>query len=144
MMNDVNKVLVDFELKDTMGKVHNLLSYAGMKVYIKFWASWCSICLAGLEEVDSLASKDNDFIVLSIVAPGFKGEMSLEGFKEWFNTLSRNNLTVLLDEEGRFTNKLEVRGYPTSAFIGSDGFLVNIVQGQKSNEEIQRIFKTIN
>ena len=141
-MNEGTKT-VDFELKDTNGKVHKLWAYEGKKVYIKFWASWCSICLAGLEEMNNLASKANDFVVLSIVTPGIRGEMSSEKFINWFKSLSKNNLIVLLDEEGDFTNKLEVRGYPTSVFIGSDGVLVKIELGQKSNEEIQKKFKEI-
>lgn len=48
----------------------------GKKVYIKFWASWCSVCMATLADTDMLAgSDDKDFVVLSVVAPGFGGEM---------------------------------------------------------------------
>ena len=140
---NVGKKAPDFELKDTSGKIHKLSDYAGKKVYIKFWASWCSICLAGLEEVDSLASKDNGFIVISVVSPGFRGEMKSEEFVKWFKSLSKNNLIVLLDDKGSISNEFGVRGYPTSAFIGSDGILVKTEPGQKSNEEIQKIIENI-
>jgi len=143
IMMNVGKKAPDFELKDTSGKVHKLSDYGGKKVYIKFWASWCSICLAGLDEVDTLASKENDFIVLSVVAPSFRGEMKSEEFIKWFKGLGKDNLTVLLDEKGSISNEFEVRGYPTSAFIGSDGVAQKIQPGQKSNEEIQKIFETI-
>ena len=83
-------------------------------MYIKFWASWCSICLAGLDEVNTLASENNDFEVITIVSPGFRGEKNSEDFKKWFSGLEYKNLTVLLDEEGTIANKYEVRGYPTS------------------------------
>ncbi len=30
----------------TDGKTYHLSDYKGKKVYLNFWASWCSICLA--------------------------------------------------------------------------------------------------
>lgn len=74
----------DFELMDTKGNIVKLSDLKGEKVYVKFWASWCSICLAGLEEVDTLAAQDNGFKVISIVSPGSNGEQSKEDFIKWF------------------------------------------------------------
>ena len=37
----------NFSLRDTSGKQHTLADYKGKKVYIKYWASWCSVCLGG-------------------------------------------------------------------------------------------------
>ena len=52
-------------------------------MYIKFWASWCSVCMATLADTDMLAgSDDKDFVVLSVVAPGFGGEMKKRGFRK--------------------------------------------------------------
>ncbi|MGV8984418.1 redoxin family protein [Clostridium sp.] len=141
-MNEGTKA-VDFELVDLQGKSHKLSDYVGKKVYIKYWASWCSICLAGLEEVNTLASKDKDFEVITIVSPGFRGEMKLEEFKKWFSGLEYKNLTVLLDEKGIVASKYEVRGYPTSVFIGSDGVLVKTLLGHNSNEVIVDEFENI-
>ena len=50
----------DFSLKDTKGNSFTLSSQQGKKVYIKFWASWCPICLSGLEELNELAKNNND------------------------------------------------------------------------------------
>ena len=36
-------------------------------IYIKFWASWCPTCLAGLEELDRLAGETNNFEVVTVV-----------------------------------------------------------------------------
>ena len=132
-----------FELKDIKGNVHKLSDYTGKKVYIKFWASWCSICLAGLDEVDTLAGENNDFQVLTVVSPGFRGEQSKEDFIKWFDSLGKKNLTVLIDTDGTLATKLGVRGYPTSVFIGSDGVLVKTTPGQKSNMDIKLTYKTI-
>jgi thiol-disulfide isomerase/thioredoxin len=133
----------DFQLMDIKGNIHKLSDYTGKKVYIKFWASWCSICLAGLDEIDTLAGENNDFVVLSVVAPGFRGEQNKDDFIKWFDSLGKKNLNVLIDTDGALSNKLGVRAYPTSVFIGSDGVLIKTLPGQKSNEEIKLAYKSI-
>ncbi len=137
------ELATDFELVDTSGSVVKLSDLKGQKVYIKFWASWCSICLAGLEDVDTLAAEDNGFKVFSIVSPGFKGEQSTERFKEWFKGVEVKNLTVLLDENGTIASAYGLRAYPTSAYIGSDGVLVKTVVGHQDNETIKKTFEFI-
>lgn len=107
----------DFQLTDIKGNLHKLSDYKGKKVYIKFWASWCSICLAGLDEIDTLAGGDNDFVVLTVVAPDFRGEQNKEDFIKWYDSLGKKNLTVLIDKDGALSIKLGVRAYPTSVFI---------------------------
>ncbi|MGH4137391.1 redoxin domain-containing protein [Clostridium sp.] len=141
-MNEGTKA-TDFELKDLQGKNHKLSDYVGKKVYIKYWASWCSICLVGLEEANTLASQNKDFEVITIVSPSFRGEMDSQEFKKWFSGLEYKNLTVLLDEKGIVASTYGVRGYPTSVFIGSDGILVKTLLGHNSNEVIVDEFKNI-
>ena len=133
-----------FELMDLEGSQYNLADYAGQKVYVKFWASWCSICLAGMEELNTLAAEENDFEVLTIVSPGSNAEKSTESFTKWFEGFpNAENITVLLDEGGTFFEEYGVIGYPTSVYIGSDGTLVKSLTGHVSNEEIKEIFNTI-
>ena len=133
----------DLELKDLQGKSNKLFDYAGKKVYIKFWASWCPICLACLNELNTLAAENKDFEILTIVSPDFRGEKNSDDFKKWYSGLEYKNLTVLLDEEGTISNKYEVRGYPTSVYIGSDGILIKALPGHNSNEAILGEFKNI-
>ena len=142
IMND-GDLAPNFTLMDTEGNTHSLEEYKGQKVYLKFWASWCPICLAGLEELDQLAGEAEDFAVLTIVSPDYNGEKSKEDFVQWFNSLDTKNITVLLDVDGEITREYGVRGYPTSSFVGSDGVLVLSVPGHKSNEEISEIFHDI-
>lgn len=133
-----------FELLDLEGNKQNLADYAGQKVYIKFWASWCSICLSGMEELNTLAGEETDFEVLTIVSPGSNAEKSSESFTKWFKGFpNAENITVLLDEGGTFFDEYGVLGYPTSVYISSDGTLVKSQTGHFSNEEIKKSFETI-
>ncbi|MDF2941314.1 MAG: thioredoxin [Herbinix sp.] len=134
----------DFDLIDLSGKEHLLSDYAGKKVYIKFWASWCPICLAGLEELNTLAGEDEDFVILTVVSPGYKNEMKAEAFIKWFQGVENvSNINVLLDEEGTLAQEIGLRGYPTSAFIGTDGVLVKTQPGHVSNDVITTEFESI-
>ncbi|WP_088008953.1 TlpA family protein disulfide reductase [Indiicoccus explosivorum] len=133
-----------FELADLDGDVHSLADYEGEKVYIKYWASWCTICLSGMDELNRLAGQDTDFKVLTIVSPGAKGEKGTEAFKKWYSGLENTeNIEVLLDEGGEIAEAYGIIGFPTSAFIGSDGVLVKTAAGHKSNDLIKEEFDAI-
>ncbi|ANU11851.1 TlpA family protein disulfide reductase [Planococcus antarcticus] len=142
-LNDGNPA-PSFELMDLKGNQQNLADYEGKKVYVKFWASWCSICLSGMEELNTLAGEENDFEVLTIVSPGSNAEKNTESFAKWFEGFpNAENIIVLLDEGGTFFDEYGVIGYPTSVYIGSDGTLVKSQTGHFSNEEIKASFETI-
>jgi len=70
------KKVKEFSLQGLDGKTYRLSDYKGKKVYLKFWASWCSICLSTLEDTNELAKEEagKDYVVLSVVAPTFNGE----------------------------------------------------------------------
>ncbi|EGA90604.1 lipoprotein [Planococcus donghaensis MPA1U2] len=141
---NATKLAPSFELVDLEGNQQNLADYAGQKVYVKFWASWCSICLSGMEELNTLAGEENDFAVLTIVSPGSNAEKSSESFAKWFEGFpNAENIMVLLDEGGTFFDEYGVIGYPTSVYIGSDGTLVKSQTGHFSNEEIKNSFDSI-
>lgn len=136
-----------FELTDLDGNEVTLANLSGEKVYIKYWASWCSICLAGMDELNTLSTSETDFRVLSIVSPNYNGEKSTEDFTKWFKSLQADqtaqDITVLLDEDGTWAREFGIRGYPTSLYIGSDGVLVKSVPGHNTNEAIIESFNTI-
>ena len=132
-----------FELMDLDGNTHKLEDYMGEKVYVKFWASWCSICLAGMDELDTLSGEMNDFKTITIVSPDANGEMSEERFKEWFKGLDTKNIKVLLDVDGKISKAYGVRAFPTSVYIGSDGIMVKRQPGHAGNDSIKDVFEEI-
>jgi peroxiredoxin len=142
IMND-GKEAPDFMLMDTNGNTYNLSDYKGEKVYVKYWASWCSICLAGLDEIDQLSAMDKDFTVLTIVTPDHKGEKSTDEFIEWFNSLGYENIVVLLDQDGEYKKQFGVVGVPTSVFIGTDQVVAKLLPGHKSNEDVKELINGI-
>ncbi len=134
----------DFEMMDLNGNTVKLSDFKGEKVYLKYWASWCPICLGGLEDINTLSAEDNGFKVLTIVAPGQKGEKNTADFKTWFSGVENTaDITVLFDTDGTYGTQTGVRGYPTSEYIGSDGVMVQLVPGHADNDTIRATFESI-
>ncbi|AXH99355.1 thioredoxin [Sporosarcina sp. PTS2304] len=131
--HDANTV----NMQDLAGKTVNIADFKGEKVYIKFWASWCPICLAGLSEVTTLATQDHDFEVITVVAPGYNNEKQTDDFIKWFSDVQHvENLPVWLNEGGNVVEEFNVKGYPTSAFLNTKGELVRSQPGHLSNDQI--------
>ena len=134
----------DYTFKTLDGKEVSLAEYKGKKIYVKFWASWCPICLAGLADINQLADMPpKDAVVLTVVAPGVNREKSLEDFKEWFSGLEYKTLPVLVDNNGQFLKKLGIVGYPSSAFIDANGKVVRVQPGHVTNEDIVKTLETL-
>ena len=126
------------------GKEVSLADYKGKKVYIKFWASWCPICLSGLADITQLSEMPpKDSVLLTVIAPGVNREKSLEDFKEWFMGVDYHSLPVLVDKDGQFLKKLGVVGYPTSAFIDANGKVVRVQPGHVSNDDIVKTLESL-
>ena len=134
----------DYTFKTLDGKDVSLADYKGKKIYVKFWASWCPICLAGLADINQLADMPpKDAVVLTVVAPGVNREKNLEDFKEWFSGLEYKTLPVLVDNDGQFLKKLGIVGYPSSAFIDANGKVVRVQPGHVTNEDIVKTLETL-
>lgn len=136
----------NFQLVDTEGNTHLLEQYAGKKVYLKFWATWCPSCLAGLGELGELHNEtmDNeDIVVLTIVAPGYSGEKSSAKFIEWYEG-QELEFTVLLDEGGNTFYEYGIRAVPSSFYIDTKGNIVETSLGHVENAKIYETLDTVN
>ena len=134
---DLSKVT----LKDVNGMNYSF-GKDGKPTYVKFWASWCPICLSGLEDIDSLSKEMKDFEVITVVSPGLVGEKKTEDFKKWYKSLGYKNIKVLLDEKGELTKMLNVRVYPTSAVLNKAGKVEKVLPGHLEKAEIKKIFSS--
>ena len=133
-------VSLAFSLPDLDGKPVDLSQFKGKKVYLKFWASWCPICLAGMSEVEALAKAQPDkVVVLTIAAPGYLGEMDQDEFLPWVKA-RRFKVPVLIDAGGTVAQSLGVDKYPSSAWIDVTGTVLEVRAGQVANEAIMARF----
>ena len=134
---DLSKVT----LKDVNGMSYSF-GKDGKPTYVKFWASWCPICLSGLEDIDNLSKEKKDFEVVTVVSPGLVGEKKTEDFKKWYKSLEYKNIKVLLDEKGELTKILNVRVYPTSVVVNKAGKAEKVLPGHLEKAEIKKLFSS--
>jgi cytochrome c biogenesis protein CcmG/thiol:disulfide interchange protein DsbE len=112
----------DFELKDSQGEIYRLRELQGHVVLLNFWATWCRPCEV---EMPTLQSKydhwrDADFIVLGINFDE-SGEV-VHAFKEALNL----SFPLLLDPGGSVQRLYNIRGYPSSVIVDTEGVIRTI------------------
>lgn len=135
---------VDYTLKGIDGKRYKLTDFRGKKVYIKFWASWCHVCLGGLDHFNELSKSNQDFVVLSVVAPEVNYEANQADFTNWFKQKKYDSrFIVLFDEGGKMLHDLGVNAYPTSIFVNANQEIVRFFPGDLNNETIIKYVKMI-
>jgi len=134
-----------FKLTDTRGTTYDLSSLRGKKVYIEFWGTWCSVCMANIAEVNNTYIKFStrkDIVFLTIASPYASGEKSPEDLTSWYNsTIYR--FPVLLDNNGVIANAYGIRAYPTSVFINTKGEIVKQSPGAMTTANFTQIIASI-
>lgn len=110
----------DFTLLDKNGKEVSLSDFRGKYVYIDFWATWCSPCLAEMEVMERLHKKYGRKVVfLSISVDKRPEQMNrfLKRNKYKWTFLHYGNQPSIKDI-------YRVYGVPVYYLIDPDGFLV--------------------
>lgn len=123
-------------LTDMDGNAIDVTEFEGQKVYLKYWASWCPICLSGLQTADDLFATEQDFVMYTVVTPNKNGEKNEEDFKQWFESLGYSNIKVIFDKDAVLAKELGIRAFPTSVFIDKSGEVRSSRPGHKTNEQI--------
>ncbi|MDO5100764.1 MAG: TlpA disulfide reductase family protein [Eubacteriales bacterium] len=128
----------DFTLTDYDGKTLTKADLAGKKVVFKFWASWCHVCNETREESAALANDSSkDFTYISVIAPGYSGELgSEEEFKKWYAEQDHNDLPVYFDKDGALMSALGVRAFPSIATMSTTGTMVHFQAGHVPSDII--------
>lgn len=130
------------QLKDYADKPATSLINKKQKSYVKFWASWCPLCLSELDEVTELAKSAPDFNVITVLSPGYLGEKNTEQAKSWLKKLPQTkNLTVLIDSHGTIAKSLGIRVYPSAVFLGANGAIERIQRGAITVTDIKNIIQ---
>ncbi|MEX1375924.1 MAG: redoxin family protein [Eubacteriales bacterium] len=133
---DMSPNFLDVTMMDVDGNEWNLAEL-GDEAVVKVWASWCSICLAGMDEYNTFAGEYTDAKVLTVVSPGMLGEQSKEDFVSWFKSLDGvENIVVILDEDGLLIKNLGIRGFPTYVYLNSNGRADSIAVGHQQTADV--------
>ena len=137
------EVNYSFEFEDVDGNVHKLSDYAGKPVYLEVWGSWCSVCMSGLEDMNTFAGEDHDYYVLSVVFPEHAGEKTQADFITWFKELGYENLTVMFDNDLQIIKDFGIGGFPSNIFFDAQGNFAGGRVGQMTPDLIDQVMQDL-
>lgn len=103
---------------------------------VKFWASWCPLCLSELAETQAW-QHDPAFAnanLITIANPDIHGEKSKDAFIKWFHGLDFTPPTTLLDN-GSLAKNLGIGVYPSWAVFHADGSLAQVIKGSINKQQ---------
>ncbi|GGE55189.1 thiol-disulfide oxidoreductase ResA [Priestia taiwanensis] len=135
----MGEVAPNFVLKDLNEKEISLEDYKGKGVVLNFWGSWCPPCKEEMPALNNLHKKykDKGVEVLGVnagdtplVAQTFAEKMDLE-------------FPSVMDTKGDVQRAYKVVPLPTTFLIDSDGKVVRMITGIKTEAEFEEYFKEI-
>ncbi len=142
----------DFSLQDLQGRSVRLSSLRGKPVFVNFWASWCTACLAEIPDLVALQKEMGAEVVILGVAldgvPDEEGEIS--GDDEGKPSKSRPtldslrakvgravqargiNYPIVLDPENQVGSQYNGGELPTTVLFDADGRVCRRFIGERS------------
>ena len=129
------------ELTGIDGETHTFEEYVGKPVYIKLWGTWCSVCMSEIDDLAQVAEEHNtegDVQVITVVAPGFYGEMPEDEFVAWAHERGLE-FPILMDTNNELNEYFAVGAYPTSLFVNSSGGVELVRTGAIEHDELEQI-----
>ena len=121
----------DFELQALTGEMVSLSDYKGKPFLVNFWATWCPPCVQEMPLLQEISDEYADELVVLAVNGGDSMEL-IQTFADAYSY----TLTFLVDPENSLSVKYGVRGFPTSFFIDSDGYIQATYIGMMDEEII--------
>lgn len=129
-----------FQLPSVEGKQYQLDDFAGKKIIINFWASWCAPCR---EEIPALnrAWQQLQNHNIAMLAINYGEDLTrVESFLKDYPF----DFTVLLDQHNIASENMQVNVMPTTFIIDENGDILDTILGPRewdSHEMIERITK---
>lgn len=125
----------DFELETLEGKKVKLSDFAGKKVMLNFWATWCPPCKAEMPHMQKFYEEKGDEI--HILAVNIDPKNDVAGFAKEMNL----HFPILLDKNDKVMKMYQILSIPTTYFIDEDGIIRNKFIGAMLLDKMREFFE---
>lgn len=127
----------NFETTTLDGETVTLEDFRGQTVLLNFWYTSCPPCEIEMPDIQAAYETygDQDFVVLAI-----NREETAEVIQPFVDDLGLT-FPILLDETGDIQAQFDVRGYPTTFVIDSDGIIRQWNPGYLTDTQIQQFIE---
>ena len=122
------------------GRPVQTLLKPGRPTLVKFWASWCPLCLSELQttaewqQSAEFSGENARSNLIAVASPGFLGEKPEAEFKEWFGKLDYPGFQVALDD-GSLAKAAGIGVYPSWVLLSADGEILRVHKGSLQREQ---------
>jgi len=113
---ETNVPAPDFELANLSGQTVRLADLRGHPVVVNFWATWCGPCRLEMPLLQKYADRYPGNLRILAVNDG-ESTANIQKFVDEFNL----KLDVLQDPAEKVTNFFQVRDFPSTFFLDTDG-----------------------
>jgi thiol-disulfide isomerase/thioredoxin len=121
MLRHLGLLLLLISSLSVQAEMLDLSPYKGKVVYLDFWASWCSPCLASFPWMNKL-HKDLQAQGFEIIAVNVDAEHAAA---QKFIQQHPVDFEIIFDPQGKLAEAHKVMGMPSSFLYGRDGKLLS-------------------
>ncbi len=128
----------NFVLADYDGNTVRLSDFEGKVAFPNFWATWYTVCEAEMPDMERLAAKYGEDLVVVVVN---RGE-SRGKAKGWSDARNLESLVFLVDQRESISGTYSLpNGMPQSLFIDRQGFITTKVGGAQTFATMEQNYR---
>lgn len=127
-----------FSLPDLKGNTVKLSDYRGKAVVLNFWAVWCPPCRTEMPLLEKLAQDNPERLVVVGVNISENQPQAQEFVSEYGLTFP-----ILIQGNQSVHTMYQVRGFPTTFFIDSEGVLQAVHVGELNQRLLSGYLQTV-
>ncbi len=114
------KKIDNIEFINSKNQKISLNAYSGNVIIINFWATWCAPCREEMPLLNNIKLNEK-YKDIEIIAINIGGD-SYEKSKKFFEDLNINNLEIFYAPGAEISQKLSIRGLPTTILIDKNKY----------------------
>lgn len=133
--------LSELKLMDYEGYEINFTKFAGKPIVLNFWTSWCGYCKQEMPDFEKAAKAypDVQFVMVNATCDKRETEVAARDYIESTNY----DLDFYFDVNKEAVVEYNIRSYPTTYFLDSEGFIISYSPGSLDYDDLVECIEMI-